>query len=147
MQVHKRLSIPGQAQFALLRFFHQVHQTKVKKFCNYLHKLLKLLAIFTVPNTNDMAAFTIELKTGNDLLSIVVQKLDPWPDNNGYERYELTTRDGSSVISLDADYWSGPGLEPNQRSFFCDNNTFTNAELRKIANGIAKHIAYANQQD
>ncbi|WP_158989210.1 hypothetical protein [Mucilaginibacter sp. L196] len=92
-----------------------------------------------------MAAFTIELKTGNDLLIIVVQKLDPWPDNNGYERYELTTRGGNSVISLDADYWSKPSLEPTQRPFFSDNNVFTNAELRKIAGEITKHLAYANQ--
>ena len=106
-----------------------------------------------------MAAFTIELKTGNDLLIIVVQKLDPWPDNNGYERYELTTCDTCSVISLDADYWARPCPAtpedaedyyekihyPAQRPFFSNNNTFTNAELRKIATEIAKNIAYANQ--
>jgi len=71
----------------------------------------------------------------------------------------LTTRDGSSVISLNAGYWAKPYLVtpedaedyyekihyPTQRPFFSNNNTFTNAELRKITSEIAKHIAYANQ--
>ena len=106
-----------------------------------------------------MAAFTIEIKQAQDILIIVAQKLDPWPDNNGYERYELTTRNACSVISLDADYWARPYMVtpedaedyyekihyPTQRPFFSNNNTFTNAELRKIAMEIAKQVAYANQ--
>jgi hypothetical protein len=130
-----------------------------KLFCNYLLKLLKILANFTTPNANDMAAFTIELQRAQDYLIIVAQKLDPWPDNDGYERYELTTRDGGSVISLDADHWAKPYMVtpedaedhyemihyPSQRPFFSNNNVFTNAELRKIAGEIAKHTAYANQ--
>ena len=106
-----------------------------------------------------MAAFTIKLQQAQGQLIIVAQKLDPWPDNNGYERYELTTRDACSVISLDADYWAKPYMAtpenaeeyyetlhyPTQRPFFSDNNVFTNAELRKIAAEIAKHVAYANQ--
>ena len=124
-----------------------------------MHKILKILANFTIPNANDMTAFTIEIKQAQDILSIVAQKLDPWPDNDGYERYELTTRGGRSVISLDADYWAKPHFAtaedaedyyekihyPTQRPFFSDNNVFTNAELRKIAGEIAKHVAYANQ--
>jgi hypothetical protein len=121
--------------------------------------MLKILANFTIPNANDMAAFTIKLQQAQGQLIIVAQKLDPWPDNNGYERYELTTRDGNSVISLDADHWAKPFIAMAQdaegyfektnytsrRPFFSNNNVFTNAELRKIAGEIVKHTAYANQ--
>jgi hypothetical protein len=92
-----------------------------------------------------MSAFTIHLQRVNEQLSLAVLKLDTWPDPAGYEHYALSAVGVASVISLDAGYWSKPGLELTQRPFFGNNNTFTNAELRKIATEIAKHVAYANQ--
>lgn len=102
-----------------------------------------------------MTAFTIELQKDTGKQLITIQKLDPWPDPEGYERYELKAGGYESIISLDAEYWSRPYLftpedaedyyekihYPAQRPFFSDNNTFTNAELRTIAN----QIAHANQ--
>ena len=79
-----------------------------------------------------MAAFTIEIEQAQDILIIVAQKLDPWPDKNGYERYELTTRGGSSVIGLDADHWAKPGLEPTSAAVFSVTTyVFTNAAIKK----------------
>lgn len=102
-----------------------------------------------------MAAFTIELSKDTGKQLIKIQKLDPWPDSEGYERYELKAAGIECIISLDADYWARPYLVtpedaedyyekihyPSQRPFFSDNNTFTNAELRQIAN----QITHANQ--
>jgi hypothetical protein len=98
-----------------------------------------------------MAALTIKLEKGTDKQLITIQKLDPWPNPDGYERYELKAAGIECVISLDADYWAKPCLVtpedaedyyekihyPSQRPFFSDNNAFTNAELRTIANQIA----------
>lgn len=98
-----------------------------------------------------MTAFTIELKKDTGKQAISVQKLDPWPDPEGYERYELKAGGCECIISLDADYWAKPCLVtpqnaedyyekvhyPTQRPFFSNNNVFTNAELRNIANQIA----------
>jgi hypothetical protein len=98
-----------------------------------------------------MAVLTIELEKGTGKHLITIQKLDPRPSPEGYERYELKAAGIECVISLDADYWARPRLVtpedaedyfekihyPSQRPFFSDNNTFTNAELRTIANQIA----------
>jgi len=98
-----------------------------------------------------MAALTIELEKGTGKHLITIQKLDPSPNPEGYERYGLKAAGIECVISLDAGYWAKLCLVtpedaedyyeqihyPSQRPFFSDNNTFTNAELRTIANQIA----------